>query len=88
MTETEQRLLEQLRELEAEVTRQPRPDLRPRLVELDRLTRALPAQADPELRHFLQRRSYEKARLFLEDRSNEIPRGGCTRTPETPPEIR
>ena len=88
MTETEQSLLEQLRELEADVVRQPRPDLRPRLVELDRLTRELPAEADPELRHFLQRRSYEKARLFLEDRSNEIPRGGCTRTKDSPPETR
>ena len=88
MTETEQRLLEQLRELEADVTRQPRPDLRPRLVELDRLTRELPAQADPELRHFLQRRSYEKARMFLEDRASEIPRGGCTRTQDSPPASR
>ncbi|MBN9692828.1 MAG: hypothetical protein J0M24_21495 [Verrucomicrobia bacterium] len=88
MTETEQRLLEQLRELEADVARQPRPDLRPRLVELDRLTRALPTEADPELRHFLQRRSYEKARLFLENRANEIPRVGCTRTQDSPPASR
>lgn len=88
MTETEQHLLEQLRALEADVARQPRPDLRPRLVELDRLTRALPTAADPELRHFLQRRSYEKARLFLENRSDEIQRGGCTRTKESPSEHR
>lgn len=79
MTPTETRILEVLRLLEAEAASVPRPDLRPRLRELDDLTGRLPAEADPELRHFLQRRSYEKARLLLEDRSSEIQRGGCTR---------
>lgn len=58
----------------------PPPDVRPHLAELDRLTRALPTDADPELLHFLHRRSYEKARLFLEGRMAEIQRGGCLRT--------
>jgi hypothetical protein len=72
-------LLLHLQTLEAEAQQTPRPDLRPRLAALDQLLRELPADADPELRHFLQRRSYEKARLFLEGRSAEIARGGCTR---------
>ena len=79
MTTIETRILEVLRLLEAEATAVPRPDLRPRLRELDELNGQLTSDADPELRHFLQRRSYEKARLLLEDRSAEIQRGGCTR---------
>jgi len=86
MSVTETQVLEALRELEGDVARQPRPDLRPRLAELDRLTRELPANTDPDLRHFLQRRSYEKARLFLEDRVAEIHQGGCTRLAENTPQ--
>jgi hypothetical protein len=33
---------------------------------IERLEQALPAQIDPQLRHFLQRRSYTKALEFLE----------------------
>ncbi len=79
MTTIETRILEVLRLLETEAASVPRPDLRPRLRELDELHGGLPSDADPELRHFLQRRSYEKARLLLEDRTEEIQRGGCTR---------
>ena len=79
MTTIETRILEVLRLLETEAAATPRPDLRPRLRELDDLNVQLPPNADPELRHFLQRRSYEKARLLLEDRSGDIQRGGCTR---------
>ncbi len=79
MNQLEIELLDQLRGLEGDIARTPRPDLRPRLAVLDRLLRDLAPDADPELRHFLQRRSYEKARLLLEGRSVEIQRGGCTR---------
>ena len=34
--------------------------------DLPGLTRSLPPEADPDLRHYLNRRSSEKARLFLE----------------------
>ena len=34
---------------------------------IDRLERSLPAKSDPQLRHFLQRRSYSKALELLED---------------------
>ena len=33
---------------------------------IERLEHALPAQTDPQLRHFLQRRSYSKALELLE----------------------
>jgi hypothetical protein len=33
---------------------------------IERLEQSLPAQIDPELRHFLQRRSYSKALELLE----------------------
>ena len=79
MTTIESRILDALRSLETEAATVPKTDLRPRLRELDALNGQLPPDADPELRHFLQRRSYEKARLLLEDRSAEIQRGGCTR---------
>lgn len=72
-------ILAALRQLEAESTRCPPNQFRERLAEVDRLTQELPRDADPELRHFLRQRSYEKARLFLEGRSAEIARGGCTR---------
>jgi len=34
---------------------------------IDRLERSLPAKIDPQLRHFLQRRSYSKALELLEE---------------------
>jgi hypothetical protein len=34
---------------------------------IDRLEQALPSRIDPQLRHFLQRRSYSKALELLED---------------------
>jgi hypothetical protein len=34
---------------------------------IERLEQALPSRIDPQLRHFLQRRSYSKALELLED---------------------
>lgn len=79
----EAQLLKALSALEGAAQRRPAgslvPDVRPLLLELDRLTRALPANADPELVHYLRQRSYSKARLYLEGRREEIQRGGCRR---------
>jgi aminodeoxyfutalosine synthase len=61
-------------------------DVRAPLSELDRLVGALPADADPELIHYLRRRSYEKARQFLEGRVAAIEKGGCLRNTERNPE--
>lgn len=64
MTDTESALLDQLRQLDATAAR--RGDVLPILTELARLTRSLGPGADPDLLHYLNRRSYEKARLLLE----------------------
>jgi hypothetical protein len=67
----EKKLLEALVELEAAVksmpTANPKPDLLPIFSRIDGLTNQLPPQ-DSELRHFLQRKSYSKAKLLLENR--------------------
>jgi len=44
---------------------------------LARLTADLPAATDPQLLHYLHKRSYEKARLFLEGREGENVAGPC-----------
>lgn len=71
MTATEQAILGALLELDATAKRMatanPKPSLAPLLARLDQLAAQLPADSDPELRHFLQRKSYEKARLHLQD---------------------
>jgi len=70
MTEIEQQLLHTLLQLEKTVqampTANPKPDLRPLFARLEELAGQLPGSADPELRHFLQRKSYQKARVFLQ----------------------
>lgn len=55
----------------------PKPDLRPLFLQLDRLTAQLPPQTDPQLLHYLHKKSYEKARLFLQGRDAENQFGNC-----------
>lgn len=75
MTDLETRILETLRELEgrsrAMATANPKPDLLTLFADLDALSAQLPATSDPELRHFLQRKSYDKAKRLLEGREAE-----------------
>ena len=72
MTQMEHQILDTLLELEQAAGRmastQPKPDLRPLFARLDKLAALLPADAPPDLRHYLQRKSYQKARAFLEER--------------------
>jgi hypothetical protein len=72
MTKTEQEILDTLVELEEVAakmpTANPKPDLRPLFTRLDALARQLPADADRDLLHYLHRKSYQKARAFLEQR--------------------
>ena len=79
MNETEQAVLQALIELDHVVSTlaatNPKPDLRPLFARIDELTLQLPREADPELRHFLQRKSYQKARAHLEGRA--AVRGSC-----------
>ena len=54
-----------------------KPSLLPLFARLDELTRRLPRHADPTLLHYLHKKSYEKARLFLEGREVENQAGNC-----------
>lgn len=44
----------------------PNPALRPALARVEALVQQMPADVDPQLRHFLQRGSFVKARFWLE----------------------
>jgi hypothetical protein len=58
-------------------TANPKPNLLPLFARLDELTHQLPRHADPTLLHYLHKKSYEKARLFLQDRDAENQVGNC-----------
>jgi hypothetical protein len=81
MSQTERALLQALVELDAAVksmpTANPKPNLMPMFSRLDELTRQLPKNASPDLLHYLHKKSYEKARLWLEGRDAENARGNC-----------
>lgn len=81
MTDTERTILQTLVELEATgrrmATANPKPSLLPFFTQLDELARQLPPQTDPTLLHYLQKKSYEKARLFLQGREAENQAGSC-----------
>jgi len=83
MTDTERAILQTLVELDAAVksmpTARPKPDLLPLFARLDQLARELPPGTAPDLAHYLHRKSYEKARLWLEGRDAENSRGTCPR---------
>jgi hypothetical protein len=70
MTEVEQQILQTLLALENAVatmaSSNPKPDLLPIFSRLDELAKVLPVTADPQLRHYLQRKSYQKARVLLQ----------------------
>lgn len=77
----EKDLLAALTDLEAAVktmpSANPKPNLVPLFVWIDELTRKLPRDADPALLHYLHKKSYEKARLFLQGREAENQAGNC-----------
>jgi len=81
MSKTEQDILQTLVELEAAVkvmaTANPKPDLRSLFGRIDELARELPRNADPNLLHYLHKKSYEKARLWLQGRDQENVTGSC-----------
>lgn len=81
MTNLEASILQALLELDAAAAllRQggPKPDLSAILQRLRTLGAELPPTSDPDLRHYMQRQSYEKARLFLQGRAAENARGTC-----------
>ena len=73
MTAIEDQILRALLDLEHAVAQMasanPKPDLQPKLARLDELAAQLPADAPRDLRHYLQRKSYQKARMFLQERA-------------------
>ncbi len=81
MTVAEHNILQALLELERAVkampTAVPKPNLLPLFSRIEELTRQLPKDTDATLLHYLQRKSYEKARLWLEGREAENQAGSC-----------
>jgi hypothetical protein len=81
MNEIEEQILGALKALDGAVktrpTANPKPNLLPLFARIDELAQQLPRSTDPELVHFLQRKSYEKARAKLE--GDGVRRGSCGR---------
>ncbi len=81
MTEIENDILAELieldRALQAMPNANPKPNLLPIFARLDELARHLPKSADPNLLHYLHKKSYEKARLLLQGRDAENAQGSC-----------
>ena len=78
MTATEHQLLDTLLELEdavAQVNADPKPDLMALFGRLDALTSEMPKDAPTDLLHYLHKKSYQKARLFLQGQDPEA--GEC-----------
>jgi hypothetical protein len=80
-TSLEKNLLNVIVELDNAVksmpTANPKPNLLPIFAHIDELTKQLPRNADPQLLHYLHKKSYEKARLWLQDREAENQAGNC-----------
>ena len=83
MTVIEKNLLDHLIELKALVkampTAHPKPNLLPLFQQIEELANQLPRGTAPDLLHYLQKKSYEKAREWLEGHYSEIQKGGCLR---------
>ena len=75
MTVLEKSILNKLVELEEAVrclrTASPKPDLAPIFLQLDGMTSELPRDTDPNLLHYMNKKSYQKAMLFLQGRESE-----------------
>ena len=54
-----------------------RPALQPLFTRIDELAAQLPRDTDPALLHYLHKKSYEKARLYLQGRDAENQAGNC-----------
>ena len=83
MTALEKQILEHLVELDDKVktmpTANPKPNLLPLFQQIEELAGQLPRSTAPDLLHYLQRKSYEKARQWLAGRDADIQKGGCSR---------
>jgi DNA-binding transcriptional MocR family regulator len=83
MTALERQILDHLIALDTAVrslsTASPKPNLLPRFQQIEELADQLPRSTAPDLLHYLQKKSYEKARQWLQGRYAEIQKGGCQR---------
>lgn len=83
MTAIERDILKALQDLDTTVktvaTANPKPNLLPLFQRIETLADQLPRSTAPDLLHYMQKKSYEKARLWLEGRCAEIQKGGCLR---------
>ena len=81
MNEIERQILEAILELERAVqsipTARHKPNLVPLFGRIDELTARLPRATDTTLLHYLHKKSYEKARLYLQGRDAENQLGNC-----------
>jgi hypothetical protein len=81
MNDIEQRLLGSLLELENAIaamgTANPKPNLAEHFARIDQLAAQLPKGTDPALLHYLQKKSYQKARFYLQGRDAENTMGSC-----------
>ena len=77
----EKQLLQALVELDQAVqslpAANPKPNLLPMFSRIDELAHQLPRDTDPALLHYLHKKSYEKARLYLQGRDAENQAGNC-----------
>ncbi len=81
MTATENEILDALlalqRTVESMATANPKPNLVPFFQRIDDLAAQLPPQTDTTLLHYLRKKSYEKALLYLQGRDAENAAGNC-----------
>jgi hypothetical protein len=81
MNSTEKDLLRALVDLDNSVktiqTATPKPNLTEMFARIDTLAGQLPKDTDPSLQHYLKKKSYQKARFFLEGRDAENAAGNC-----------
>ena len=78
MTATEKQLFDTLLKLEnavSSVKKEPKPDLMAIFGQLDELTALMPKDTSPDLLHYLHKKSYQKARLYLQGKDPEA--GEC-----------
>ena len=77
----ERQLLAALTQLDDTVktlaTANPKPNLLPLFARIDELAAQLPRNTDPTRLHYLHKKSYEKARLYLQGRDAENQMGNC-----------
>ena len=81
MNDIEQAILSTLYQLDEQVKaileNVAKPDLQATFARLDQLAVQLPRGTNPDLLHYLHKKSYEKARLLLGGRDAENRRGTC-----------